>query len=84
MNLGHHHVFQQPTKIAQVTLLSQMGSGRFAEVICVVCEISGICVRSWNSRDARPSTDMLAIPRLRASRSARNDMLYPDLGRVPR
>jgi hypothetical protein len=30
-----------------------MGPDRHTEPICVVCEISEICVRIWTKRDAR-------------------------------
>jgi hypothetical protein len=64
MNFGHHRVFQKRTQIALITLMSQMGSCRLTEFICVICGISAICVCFWNSRDAWPSTGTIAIPRL--------------------
>jgi hypothetical protein len=51
-NLGHHRVFQKRTQIAQITLMAQRGSDRSRSSICVICEISAICVGFWNSRDA--------------------------------
>jgi hypothetical protein len=38
--------------MAQITLISQMRSGRLTESVCAICEISAICVRFWKSRDA--------------------------------
>jgi hypothetical protein len=74
MNLGYHRVFQQPTQIAQITLMAQMRSDGGIESICVICEISEISVRFWISRDAWPSSQRVAIPRLAAL--ARNDKSF--------
>jgi hypothetical protein len=45
---------QKRTQISQITLTAQMGSCGLTEFICVICEISAICVRFWNDHDAGP------------------------------
>jgi hypothetical protein len=42
MDLRRHRVFQKPTQMALITLMSQMGPGRLTESICAICEISEI------------------------------------------
>jgi hypothetical protein len=39
-----HRIFQKPTQIAQITLISLMGPDRLTESVCETCEISVICV----------------------------------------
>jgi hypothetical protein len=39
-----HRVFQKPTQIAQIAQITLMESSQLTESICVICEISEICV----------------------------------------